>query len=64
MDFKPIKKARPKPPPQIDKECELVKHGGDRDCSYMYDCCRCGNVGCGCCYCFSCNACDHCKEES
>lgn len=30
-------------------------------CGNHYNCCNCGDEGCGCAYCFSCRACDYCK---
>lgn len=31
-------------------------------CHDHYNCCDCGESGCGCAYCFSCHACDYCKN--
>lgn len=55
-----------------DTKCEYSsafqkdRHGNDRTCRDMYNCCDCGTTndsGCGCSYCFSCNACDNCKND-
>lgn len=32
-------------------------------CEDIYNCCSCGDNGCGCAYCWDCNACDTCKSE-
>ena len=32
-------------------------------CSYLYDCCNCGDYDCGCPYCFACNACENCLNH-
>jgi len=42
--------------------CDNNLNGGPGLCTDVYNCCSCGDAGCGCAYCFDCNACDSCKE--
>lgn len=45
--------------------CLMLEIPGNRhECSELYNCCDCGDSGCGCRYCYSCNACEACLDES
>lgn len=44
--------------------CEWVEGSQTLTCNELYNCCSCGDNGCGCAYCFDCNACEVCWEES
>ena len=33
-------------------------------CGELYNCCSCGDNGCGCAYCYDCKACENCKNDN